>query len=243
MIKAKEIFIIMGCLTVIVAGLWFWVYFRPSQNRVSELRIATEERYERLNREQMLAEFRRASRDILYEQLEYSRVEWEVIQADLPVTFSDTEVLRHIQRNIYRHTDNIQLEFGTSMQRPEDELYSTIVSLAFTTTYWEFLTILYRLVEGEEGAVDSLGNRIVTYDITSSEIYDMDEFITRIQGVAEFMPTHIFEQVQQVVLGGAVDFTGLYMLQVTMEVEYLSLEPGLLSEPDIRGLWNQIHAE
>jgi hypothetical protein len=241
MAKTREVFIIIGGIAVLAAALWFWLYLRPSNARVYELRNDIAARRIRLDTTRRDAENRVERYAIMNARFEELSRQWEIAAADLPDYFDDLEVLRHLQRVIYPHTETIQLNFGLSTRREADLLYSTIVNLEFTTSYWQFLTVLYQLIEEE-----ALGNRVINYTIDVRPMTGDEEsaFRTAVPGFAEYMPPHVFAQVQANVLGMAdVLFRGLYMLRIEMQLEYLSLQPGMLSEGAMRALWAQLEAE
>jgi hypothetical protein len=252
--KAKELFIIMGGVTILVAALWFWLYLRPSNARVEDWRERTVERDARLDLTELEANARATNFARMTAHFADLNARWEQAAAALPFYFDDTAVLRHIQSVIYPHVveteegdGTIDLTFGLSRQREGDLLYSTIVTLNFTTTYWQFLSILYNLVEREDDM--NLGNRVVNYSLTVSEL-EMTEFRDRLDGLIylvgpeeDDIPEHIIMQFIhdfQAYFGGRgadVEMQGLYLLNVQMDVEYLSINPGLLSEDDMRALW------
>jgi hypothetical protein len=231
----------MGALALLVAALWFWLYLRPMQNNIYNLQNNIAERQARISQAEMLAMVRSNNHANLVYQLEVRGAEWEVASADLPQTFRDTDVLRHIQRNIYPHATSVDIRFNESERRPYDELYSTIIDLEFETSYWQFLSILYHLTEEE-----ALGNRIVTYRINVTPM-PADDFLENVIGVAEYIPEHIRAQFvadfHAYHAGADVQFDGLYNLRIDMQVEYLSLEPGLLSESDMRMIWEDMEVE
>jgi DNA-directed RNA polymerase subunit F len=232
----------MGALTVLIAAIWFWAYFRPARNRMADLRTETAEREERLATEQREAEEReRIARLLRADRAELTE-EWDQVQReDLPSDFSPRDVLRHIEDVIYPHTRFIEVEFNASELREDDELYSTIVTIEFETTYWQLLTILHNLVQG------GLGNRVVTYEI---DVFPMDEselrdiLEHREYGVlntaaAEFIPEDILTEIRAFLHRTVEESPGLFRLFVEMDVEYLSMRPGLVSEDDLRASWGQ----
>jgi hypothetical protein len=132
--------------------------------------------------------------------------------------------------------------------RADDLLYSTTVNLNFATSYWQFLSILYNLVQGD------LGNRVVNYTLQVVPL-DEEEFNSmRIEilggPAAGYIPTgfdlfggrqvNILQALMQP--AAVTDPIGLHTLGVQMQVEYLSLEPGMLSEATMRALWELIDA-
>jgi hypothetical protein len=259
--KMRELFIIMGALSVLVAAIWFWAYLRPSQARAEQLRIDIINRETDLNTQRQEAEDRNATFARMTARYEELIVRWEDKSSALPDVFDDTEVLRHIQRVLYPHvragldeddeqTKRIELTFGFSEMREDDLLYSTVVDLKFETTYWQFLSILYNLVEQE-----NLGNRVVNYRI-GVELISIEEFTERIDGLVyltgtreDDIPMHIMEQFREdfsrahatTGRGGEENapppMEGLYLLTVEMQVEYLSIRPGLTRESDLRIIW------
>lgn len=240
MAKIRELVVIMVALAILLGALWFWLYLRPSLARMADLEVRIEERYNNLNTQRDEAQARRDRFAELSAQLAVRTVEWNEASADLPQTFRDTDVLRHVQQRIYPHANVIELEFYASERRPGDELYSTRVNLVFETSYWQLLSILYHLVEEE-----ALGNRIVVYEI---DIFPMEaaDFLENVIGIAEYFPDHIREQFvplfQAYLAGADVEFPGLYMLQVDMYVEYLSLEPGILSTANMEAMVEEVLA-
>lgn len=233
MTKVRELMIILICLSILLGSLWFWLYLRPANQRAEELRTTIAARIERLQDEEDQAMQRRVVYADLTAELEIRMAEWEVASVDLPESFVDTEVLRHVQENFYRHTPAVSLGFNHSHRRPGDELYSTVVSLAFNTSYWQLRAILYHLLEE-----DALGNRVISYSIGIAPMLPED-FLDSVIGVAEYIPEHIREEFVadfHAYHAGAEDvqFDGLYMLSVSMDVEYLSLTPGMLPEVQIR---------
>jgi len=218
--KTAQIFVIMGALAILVGALWYWLYFRPHVETMENWRNRIAAREERLDREFREAEARRVAYAEMDRQLEVLSVRWAEVLETLPEVFEDTVVLRHIEEVIYPHTDALSLSLGSSTLRSGDLLYSTTVSLSFTTSYWQFLTILHNLVQGE------LGNRVVVYSLAVSPL-DVREFITMRDEVAtgdgaEFIPEHIRPHFMP---GGDIEPAGLHMFVVSMNVEYLSIEP------------------
>jgi hypothetical protein len=231
MTKTRELFMIMAGITLLVAAIWFWAYFRPSSNRVAQIRIDTEERENELNATMEAARVRRRIHEELTERHRVLSAEWREKAANLPQRFDDRAVLRHIQYVIYPHTEEIELSFDVSERREYDLLYSTVVTLEFETSYWQFLAILHNLIQGD------LGNRVVNYTLEVSPMEESDfvEMRTNVAGGrgAGYIPEHI----RHVFVTNEIDPIGLHMLSVEMEVEYLSIEPGLLSEAEWRTIW------
>jgi hypothetical protein len=236
MVKKRELFIILFFVGVLGAALYWWVYRQPAMRRIEGLETLIEERTQQLDRDRNAAQTRRNIYSDLSVRHNELREEWLVEAAALPVRFDDVQVLRHIQEVIYPHTQRIELEFGVSEEREGDELWSTTIELSFRTSYWQFLSILYNLVQGE------LGNRVVTYEF---EVFPLSpgEFREMVEPVLIHMPDYIVEQfrsdfIEFFVRGNqSVEFMGLYLLDITMTVEYLSIEPGLLPLDTLREVW------
>lgn len=236
MIKQRDLIVILVCLAVIIAAVWFWVYYQPASNRIEQLEARTEERREDLR----VAEQQARQREVGYANLsaEYAEIKeaWEVAAADLPVRFKDTEVLRHIQSVVYPHTENLNLSFSNSVQRADDELWSTTINLNFETSYWQLLSILDTLVHGD------LGNRVINYSLNVSPLAPA-VFLSLVERSLEHIPYHIVQQFNRqiyeyFVLGlEDAEIWGLYMLNVTMDIEYLSLEPGIVPLATLREQW------
>jgi len=242
MIKQRELILIMLCIAALTAAAWFWVYYQPATARIEEQRqrIAAKEESMRVALEQ--AEQRTRQHEKLSADFTRIKAEWEVAAAALPDKFNDVEVLRDIQRVIYPHTSELSLSIGNSEQRKGDELWSTTVSLNFTTSYWQFLSILYDLVNAD------LGNRVVNYNLGVSSLAPAD-FRDMVLGSRDNMPEHIIEQFiddfQNYFMRGRTDIEiiGLHMLDVSMRVEYLSLHPGMLTLSNLRALWAEEERE
>ncbi|MCL2576694.1 MAG: hypothetical protein FWE27_01400 [Defluviitaleaceae bacterium] len=236
--KTVQIFVIMGSLAVLIGALWYWLYLRPHIAKMEDWQIRIDERTEQLATDERDAQNRRAIYAHMTSYYQELSVRWEIAAAALPDVFDDTKVLRHIQEVIYPHTEEIQLSFGLSEQREGDLLYSTIVNLEFETSYWQFLSILHNLVQGD------LGNRVVVYKLEVSPL-EVPEFISmrdEIAGgpAAGYLPEHIRPNFMR---GAEINPIGLHTLDVTMQVEYLSIEPGLLSEIDLRAEWERLEVE
>jgi hypothetical protein len=227
MLKTRELIIILFFVGVLAGVLYFWFYLQPARRRIEERRVSIVERTERLEREHLAAAGRRNVHRNLSNDHDVFRAAWIVEAAALPQRFNDVQVLRHIQEVVYPHTREIRLTLTEPEEREGDELWSTTVSLAFTTSYWQFLSILHNLVQGE------LGNRVVNYDFSVMPMEPTD-FIEMVEAVLIYMPDYIVEQfrsdfVRVFVQGDQdVEFIGLYMLEVNMEIDYLSIEPGVL---------------
>jgi len=173
------------------------------------------------------------------EQYNVLSAQWEVKAANLPHIFDDTAALRHIQSVIYPHTEQVTLGFGLSQRREGDLLYSTVVNLNFKTSYWQFLSILYNLVEHE-----NLGNRVVNYTLSIQPL-EPEEFHDMVRGPGEeFIPEHILAEFAQdffeyFVRGNTeVEILGLHTITANMQVEYLSITPGLIDEGAMRVIWD-----
>lgn len=241
MVKGREVFIILFFIAVLGTALYAWAYLRPARERIAELREDITEREARLENERLQAMIRANQYAGLYELHTELSAQWEVEAAALPVIFDDTRVLRHVQSVIYPHTDSLTLAFGMSEEREGDELWSTTIYLEFETSYWQFLSILYNLVQGD------LGNRVVNYTFTVTPM-DPDDFNERITPVVDDMPDYIRNQLGPQLynffyLGNRDDgIVGLYMLEVQMEVEYLSQEAGLLPIEVLLEAWERMDA-
>lgn len=253
--KKKEITAIAIGVAILLAGLWVLFFLRPRIETISEYGERTAALIEdnRVRREAIQARHTR------YAQLGYDltdvRAEWEVAAADLPTTFDSATVLRHVQHVLYPHTGEIELNFGVSTQREYDLLYSTTVELTFVTTYWQFLAVLNNLVNPddvlwallfEDG--DRLGNRVVNYELSVEPIEEGD-YLDLLLGDRDNygilghwsfgeMPPHIRDVLQSDYANrDEINPAGLQMFEVTMIVEYLTLEPGLFEEADLRAIW------
>ncbi|MCL1843195.1 MAG: hypothetical protein FWF79_05235 [Defluviitaleaceae bacterium] len=233
----KELFIILFFVAVLGGVVYFLVYFRPARDRIENMenRIATREA--QITSDENAARARNAQYEIVSTEHVRLREQWEFEAADLPYVFSDTQVLRHIQDVIYPHTRAVQLGFDVSVERPGDELWSTIISLDFETSYWQFLSILYNIVQGY------LGNRVVSYSFSVEPLSPAD-FRYMVEPVVDDMPEHIVEQFrsdfQQFFIFGNqnIEMMGMYMLSVSMEVEYLTLNPGILPPAAMQLIWD-----
>jgi hypothetical protein len=250
MTKAREVFVIMGAVSLLVAALWFFVYLRPSMNRAAAMRVLIEERDAELDNRQAQAEYRRREHNRLTEHFAALSARWAQAAAALPFYFDDTAVLRHIQSVIYPHTEQLELEFSMSELREGDQLYSTVVSLEFRTSYWQLLAILYNLVERDDDM--NLGNRVVNYDLVVSPL-TIGDFTDMLDGLIYFVDPEEDDIPEHLIMQFIHDFQrehdsgrrgeeeppmfGLYDIHVEMEVEYLSIRPGLLSERDMRVIW------
>jgi len=236
--KKREIVIIMSCLALLIAALWFWAYLRPSNERREEWRQKITEKTERLERARQDALARQDRFETLTAREAELRVRWDEVARDLPNEFKDTAALRHIQQVIYPHTREIELDFNLSEQREGDELYSTVVTLRFETSYWQYLSILYNLVQG------NLGNRVVVYRLEVSPLEE-SEYISMLRDreygiLMTDAFGHIPEHIREVLNDGNINPVGLQTFEVEMEVEYLSLLPGLMSESDLREAWEEL---
>jgi len=228
----------MSCIALLIAALWFWAYLRPSNERRAAQRVAITERTERLQREREDAEAREALFRTLTARHTEISVRWDEVKSDLPEEFKDTAALRHIEHVIYPHTREIELDFNLSEQREGDELYSTVVTLRFETSYWQYLSILYNLVQG------NLGNRVVVYRLEVSPLEE-SEYISMLRDreygiLMTDAFGHIPEHIREVLNDGNINPVGLQTFEVEMEVEYLSLLPGLMSESDLREAWEEL---
>jgi hypothetical protein len=242
MIKQRELIMILLCIAALMAAAWFWVYYQPATERIAQEEQKIEEKKESQRIELEQADQRTRRHANLSEDFRLIKEEWEVAAASLPDRFSDVEVLRDIQRVIYPHTGELSLSIGNSEQRAGDELWSTTVSLNFKTSYWQFLSILYDLVNAD------LGNRVVSYNLSVTPL-DPSDFRSMVEGSADNMPEHIVEQFieeyRAIFLHGRTDveIIGLHMLDVNMRVEYLSLEPGMLTLSNLRAMWAEEERE
>ncbi|MCL2224038.1 MAG: hypothetical protein FWB96_03610 [Defluviitaleaceae bacterium] len=235
--KLSQIFVIATAVAVLIGALWFWLYFRPHTATMERLRAEIVAREAQIANDYREAQNRRSRYAHMTEFYAELSQRWEVAAAALPYIFDDTEVLRHIQDVIYPHTSAINMSFNTSTQREGDLLYATVVSLQFETSYWQFLSILYNLVQGD------LGNRVVVYTLDVSPL-ETAEFISMRDTIAGgpaagYIPPHIRPAFMP---GAQINPIGLHTLSVRMQVEYLSIQPGLLSEADLRAQWARLDA-
>jgi len=247
MIKERDLVIILVCLSILMAVAWFWLYLQPTMDRIEALERRTLEREQALDLRYSQVRQRRVTYDRLTEEYQRIRAEWDIAAAALPRRFYDTEVLEHIQRVIYPHTDSLSLSFSDSVQRPGDQLWSTTISLSFNTTYWQFLSILDDLVYGE------LGNRVINYSLGVSPLSHSD-FFYMVQGPAvEFlsddMRAELTAYVQHVnaYFGGPNApigdvMIGPYTLSISMSIEYLGLEAGRMPVEAWRRVWESERA-
>lgn len=236
---SRRVFVIIFFIGVLVTVIYLWAYFRPQRNRIDEMRQDVVARYDHITETYRRALERNRIYEALLESYEYLSVEWAIEEAVLPDRFYDTAVLRHIYEVIYPHTNpanpTISLSFGVSEEREGDALWSTRIELEFETSYWQFLAILYNLVQGE------LGNRVVEYEfnvepMAREQLAGMLTFEGPLGYSWALIPEHLRRQFHPAFIAGE-DVLGLYMLDVTMTVEYLTLEPGILPEAVAREQW------
>jgi hypothetical protein len=236
MAMGKQVFVILFFVGVLGAALYFWAYYQPASRRMDALRTRIEVKTEQLAADERAAR----DRELVYASITEEYVElvaqWDIEAQTLPEEFNDTRALRHIHRVVYPHTDKIELEFGISEEREGDELWSTTVELSFETSYWQFLSILYNLVQ------DDLGNRIVNYEFTVRPLVEgRAQFIERLTSILDHVPDDIRRRLQREI--AQPEPFGFYMLDVTMEIEYLSQHHGdFLSLDALRGLWEELDA-
>jgi hypothetical protein len=230
MIKQRDLIIILVAVSALTALIWFWFYFQPANEKIAALENRIETRKEELRLAEEAAGIRTQEHAVLTAEHEEVREKWETEAANIPDTFEETSALRHMQRVIYPHVDNLTISWGDSTMRENDGLWSTTVNLNFSTSYWQFLSILHDLVNAD------LGNRVINYSLGVAEL-EPGEFRYMIEGSLDNMPEHIIEQFRQsfqnYFVRGLTDteIIGLHMLSITMQVEYISLYPGEFSLP------------
>ncbi|MCL2049260.1 MAG: hypothetical protein FWG87_11100 [Defluviitaleaceae bacterium] len=234
MVKTKELLIILIFLGVAAAAMYYWLYLIPKNNAIAEWDVKIEERRKQIDDDRAAALDRQQEKVRLTAQRAEFSEDWAREAAALPERFSDVEVLRHIQEVIYPHTDKVSLNFNESVERAGDEIWSTSINLSFSTSYWQFLSILHNLVAGE------LGNRVINYSLRVSEI-EPGDFRAMVEPVLDTIPAEILSQFlpdfRAYYANRNVDFMGMYMLDVSMEVEYLSIYAGMLSVGDMAAEW------
>jgi hypothetical protein len=238
MIKQRDLIIIILCLSVLAAVAWYWAYYQPSRNRILALEARIEERKDALR----LAEEQARQRSVEFDELtlrnEEIQEEWKIVAADLPERFVDTDVFRHVQSVIYPHTRELSMNFSDSVQREGDELWSTKINLSFSTTYWQLLSLLDTLVNGD------LGNRVVNYSLGVSPLTP-EEFLAEVERSLGDIPDHIINEFSTQIheyftlQNENAEIWGLHMLNVGMEIEYLGLYQGLLSQGEMRTRWEE----
>jgi|GEM_PF-1339415 len=247
-VKSRQVFVILFFIGVLGTALYLWAFLRPARVTIETMQQDVVARRATIDENRRQANARIAMYEHAAAELEVlAELEREERTA-LPPIFDDTAVLRHIYDVVYPHTNpanpTINISFGNSQARPGDDLWSTTIELSFETSYWQFLSILHNLVEGDPDRdilERDLGNRVVEYNfnvrpMTREEFGGMLMQESPLGYAWSEIPVHIRNEFHADFLAGR-DIMGLYMLNVNMRIEYLTLEPGILPRDVLRRQW------